>query len=156
MEDSRGPHVGILVHNANSELPSKYILQRWTKTVKSGRVMDDLGRNVKEICGSSIFVRRQSLFQFASTVIDEAVLDEEGTAIVREALLSSQKKIALMRSSRQHGSATSVQLPISLGSQHGLKEPHKVRAKGCGKHLKGGKEKAIKTSRKCHGCGLTE
>ncbi|KAF7132799.1 hypothetical protein RHSIM_Rhsim09G0077400 [Rhododendron simsii] len=134
------------------ELPSKYILQRWTKTAKSGKVMDDLGSNVREICGSSIFVRRQGLFQLASTVIDDAVLDEEGTKVVREALLSSQKKIALMMSSRQDGSTSSIQMPISLGSQHGLKEPLKVVAKGCGKRLKGEKEKAIKKSRKCHGC----
>ncbi|KAF7132027.1 hypothetical protein RHSIM_Rhsim09G0092300 [Rhododendron simsii] len=34
------------------------------------------------------------------------------------------------------------------------REPLKVRAKGCDKRLKGGKEKAVKKSRKCHGCGL--
>ncbi|KAI8538405.1 hypothetical protein RHMOL_Rhmol09G0100300 [Rhododendron molle] len=80
-----------------------------------------------------------------------------GTEVVREALLSSQKKIALMRSCCQDSTTSSIQLPISLGSQHGsgLKEPLKVRAKGCGKRLKGGKEKAVKKSRKCHGCGLT-
>ncbi|KAF7144553.1 hypothetical protein RHSIM_Rhsim04G0131200 [Rhododendron simsii] len=64
--------------------------------------------------------------------IDDAVLDEEGTEIVREALLSSQKKIAFMRGSRQDGSTSSIQLPISLESQYGLKEPLKVRAKSCG------------------------
>ncbi|KAF7143410.1 hypothetical protein RHSIM_Rhsim05G0115200 [Rhododendron simsii] len=57
------------------ELPTEYILQRWTKTAKAGRVMDDL-------------------------VIDDVVLDEEESEVVREALESSQKKIALMRSSR--------------------------------------------------------
>ncbi|XP_058211549.1 uncharacterized protein LOC131323721 [Rhododendron vialii] len=106
------------------ELTSKFILQKWTKTAKSGRVMDDLG-------------------------------NEAGTKVVREALLASQKKIALMRNSCQDGSTSSIQLPISLGSQHGLKEPLEVRVKSCGKCLKGGKEKAIKKSRKCYGCGLT-
>ncbi|KAF7151437.1 hypothetical protein RHSIM_Rhsim02G0184800 [Rhododendron simsii] len=66
------------------KLPSKYILQRWTKTAKLGRVMDDLGSNVREICGSSIFVRRQGLFQLACTVIDDAILDDEGTEVVQE------------------------------------------------------------------------
>ncbi|KAF7119495.1 hypothetical protein RHSIM_Rhsim13G0127000 [Rhododendron simsii] len=126
------------------ELPSKYILQRWTKTTKLARVMDDLGSNVREICGSSIFVRQQGLFQLACRVIDDAILDDEGTEVVQEVLLSSQKKIALMKSSRQDGTTSCIQLPISLRSQHGLKEPLKVRAKGCGKRLKGGKEKAIK------------
>ncbi|KAI8535604.1 hypothetical protein RHMOL_Rhmol10G0186900 [Rhododendron molle] len=136
------------------ELPSTYLLQRWTKTAKAGRVFDDLGSHQKEICGSSLLVRRPRLFQFASIVIDDAVLDEEGTEIMHEAMASGQKKVALMRCSRQHGSTSSIQLPISLESQHGLKEPLKVRAKGCGKRLKGGKEMAVKKSRKCHGCGL--
>ncbi|XP_058218898.1 protein FAR1-RELATED SEQUENCE 5-like [Rhododendron vialii] len=137
------------------ELPTKYILQRWTKTAKAGRVMDDLGSGVKEICNSSLLVRRQGLFQLACTVIDDAVLDEEESEVVREALESSQKKIALMRSSRKDGSTSRIQVPSSLGSQHCLKEPLQVRAKGCGKRLKGGKEKAVKQRRKCNGCGLT-
>ncbi|XP_058217562.1 protein FAR1-RELATED SEQUENCE 9-like [Rhododendron vialii] len=129
------------------ELLTEYISQRWTKTAKAGRVMDDLGSDVREICNSSLLVRRQGLFQFACTVIDEAVLDEEENEVVREALESSQKKIALMRSARKDGSTSSIQLastshiqvPSSLESQHNLKEPLQFRAKGCGKHLKGGK-----------------
>ncbi|KAF7135397.1 hypothetical protein RHSIM_Rhsim08G0139400 [Rhododendron simsii] len=107
------------------ELPTEYILQRWTKIAKAGRVMDDLGSGVKEICNSSVLVRRQGLFQLACTVIDDAVLDEEESEVVREALESSQKKIALMRSSRKDGSTSR------------------------------GKEKAVKKRRKCNGCGLT-
>ncbi|XP_058220812.1 uncharacterized protein LOC131331023 [Rhododendron vialii] len=145
------------------ELPTEYILQRWTKTAKAGRVMDDLGSDVREICNSSLLVRRQGLFQLACTVIDEAILNEEESEVVREALESSQKKIALMRSARKDGSPSSIQLastsriqvPSFLRSQHSLKEPLQVRAKGCGKRLKGGKEKAIKKMRKCNGCGLT-
>ncbi|GAB2289825.1 hypothetical protein Dimus_024130, partial [Dionaea muscipula] len=38
---------------------------------------------------------------------------------------------------------------------HGIKESLLVRAKGCGKRMKGGKEKTIKKARHCHGCGLT-
>ncbi|GAB2276607.1 hypothetical protein Dimus_011324 [Dionaea muscipula] len=38
---------------------------------------------------------------------------------------------------------------------HGIKEPLPVRAKGCGKRMKGGKEKTVKKARRCHGCGLT-
>ncbi|XP_058202896.1 protein FAR1-RELATED SEQUENCE 5-like [Rhododendron vialii] len=110
---------------------------------------------VKEICNSSLLVRRQGLFQLACTVIDDAVLDEEESEVVREALESSQMKIALMRSSRQDGSTNRIQVPPSLGSQHSLKEPLQVRAKGCDKRLKGGKEKAVNKMRKCNGCGLT-
>ncbi|XP_058218232.1 uncharacterized protein LOC131329164 [Rhododendron vialii] len=144
MEGSRGRKVSV----------DKSSNHRWEKTSKVGRVFNDLGSHQKEICGSSFFVRRQALFQLAPTVIDDAILDEEGTEVMREALLSSQKKIAFMRGSREDGSTSSIQLPISLGSQHGLKEPLKVRAQGCGKRLKGEKEMAVKKSKKCHGCGL--
>lgn len=145
------------------ELPTEYILQRWTKTAKAGRVMDDLGSGVREICNSSLLVRRQGLFQLACTVIDDAVLDEEESEVVREGLESTQKKLALMRISRTEGGMSHIevplslgsQVPFSLGSQHNLKEPLQVRAKGCGKRLKGGKEKAVKNKRKCNGCGLT-
>ncbi|XP_020252186.1 uncharacterized protein LOC109829493 [Asparagus officinalis] len=42
--------------------------------------------------------------------------------------------------------------------QSSFNEPNQVRAKGCGKRLKGGKEKAMariknKRERRCHGCG---
>ncbi|KAF7142609.1 hypothetical protein RHSIM_Rhsim05G0179300 [Rhododendron simsii] len=63
------------------ELPMKYILRRWTKSAKASRVMDDLGSVGKEICDRSILVRRQGLFQLACNVIDEGVLDEEGTEV---------------------------------------------------------------------------
>ncbi|KAF7152714.1 hypothetical protein RHSIM_Rhsim01G0152900 [Rhododendron simsii] len=106
--------------------------------------------------GHEVSVDKSSNHFTSCTIIDDAVLDEEGTEVVREALLSSQKKIGFVRGSRQDGSTSSIQLPISLGSQHGLKEPFKVRAKGCGKRLKGGKEKAVKKSRKCHGCGSSQ
>ncbi|XP_058223170.1 protein FAR1-RELATED SEQUENCE 5-like [Rhododendron vialii] len=138
------------------ELPSEYILHRWTKTAKAGKVMDDLGSGVKEICNSSLLVRRQGLFQLVCTVIDDAILDEEKSEVVREALESSQMKIALMRSSRQDGSTNRIQVPPSLGSQHSLKEPLQVRAKGCGKRLKGRKEKAVNKMRKCNGYGSSQ
>ncbi|KAF7139329.1 hypothetical protein RHSIM_Rhsim07G0159000 [Rhododendron simsii] len=136
------------------ELPHNYILQRWTKSAKVGRVMDDLGSAVKEICDRSLLVRRQRLFQLASDVVDDGVLDEEGTEVVTKYLLLAKKELEVMRSSRKDGSTSCTQVPISLGSQHGYKEPLQVRAKGCGKRLKGGKEKAVKKSRKCNGCGL--
>ncbi|XP_058202825.1 protein FAR1-RELATED SEQUENCE 9-like [Rhododendron vialii] len=168
------------------ELPTEYILQRWMKTAKAGRVMDDLGSDevgdgqiptrdssqpflaFGEFVESTHAVNHGSLrteceyldgfrltecfdpaivFGYppsSSLVIDEAVLDEEESEVVREALESSQKKIALMRSARKDGSPSSIQLastsriqvPSSLGSQHSLKEPLQVRAKGCGKRLK--------------------
>ncbi|XP_058217039.1 protein FAR1-RELATED SEQUENCE 5-like [Rhododendron vialii] len=137
------------------ELPTEYILQRWTKTAKAGRVMDDLGSAVKQICDHSIFVRRKGLFEQAHDVIEYGVIDEEGTEVVSKHLSLAKKEIALMRSAYNGSSTNHTQVPVSLGSQYCFKEPLKVRAKGCGKRLKGGKEKTVKKSRKCNGCGLT-
>ncbi|KAI8568290.1 hypothetical protein RHMOL_Rhmol02G0186700 [Rhododendron molle] len=138
------------------ELPTEYICTRWTKTAKASRVMDDLRNGANEICGTSLLMRRQGLFQLASNVIDDAILDEEGTKVLQEGLEALQKQIAAMRISRQDGGPSATDVPISLGSQHRFKEPEQIRAKGCGKRLQGGKERAVnKKSRKCNGCGLT-
>ncbi|KAI8559429.1 hypothetical protein RHMOL_Rhmol04G0173100 [Rhododendron molle] len=135
------------------DLPNEYILQRWTKSAKAMRVRDDLGSDTKEICDTSLFERRNRLFQLDSTLIDEAVLTEDGTQFVEELLSSGQEKLCDMKKVRQDGVGNSIQVPIFR--DQGLKEPLQVRAKGCGKRLKGGKEKAAKKARRCNGCGLT-
>lgn len=48
---------------------------------------------------------------------------------------------------------SSIRKPISRGKEPMLKDPQPVRSKGCGKRLKGGKEKAMKKLRRCNGCG---
>ncbi|GAB2302802.1 hypothetical protein Dimus_036796 [Dionaea muscipula] len=58
-----------------------------------------------------------------------------------------------MRAVIGDGDGSSVQ--VSSIRAHSFKEPLQVRAKGCGKRLKGGKEKATKKARRCNGCGLT-
>ncbi|XP_058203431.1 protein FAR1-RELATED SEQUENCE 5-like [Rhododendron vialii] len=137
-------------------LSDQYILQRWTVAAKASRVLDDLGgERGKELCGNSILMRRQRVFQLFSNVVDDALLTEEGTQVLEEALESVTKKVALMKISREDGEGSGIRVPVSLGSQLTYKEPLLVRAKGCGKRLKGGKEKAVKALRKCNGCGLT-
>jgi len=136
------------------KLPNQYILRRRTRFAKCGRVMNDLGGSVSEICDTSVLLRRSSLFQIASNVIDEAAFSEDNTKELKELLLSTQMRFAAMN----HGNMDvegSINMPISLDSQQlSLKEPSSVRTKGCGKQLKGEKEKAIKKARKCNGCGI--
>ncbi|XP_058198480.1 protein FAR1-RELATED SEQUENCE 9-like [Rhododendron vialii] len=73
---------------------------------------------------------------------------------LEELLSSGQKKMCDMKKvSQDDGVGSSIQVPIFR--DHGLKEPLQVRAKGCGKQLKGGKEKPAKKVRHCNGCGLT-
>ncbi|GAB2276664.1 hypothetical protein Dimus_011381 [Dionaea muscipula] len=59
-----------------------------------------------------------------------------------------------MKTLGEVGEGSFIQVPII--HDYGVKEPLQVRAKGCGKRLKGGKEKAIKKvkARRCNGCGL--
>ncbi|XP_058184018.1 protein FAR1-RELATED SEQUENCE 5-like [Rhododendron vialii] len=135
------------------DLPNQYILRRWTKLAKAVRVIDDLGGAVQEICYTSLLVRRNSLFQLASNVIDDAVLTEDGTELLREALESTQKKLPVMNLGSEDGEGSAIQVHIPL--DHSFKEPLQVRAKGCRKRLKRGKEKAAKKGRRCNGCGLT-
>ncbi|KAF7148204.1 hypothetical protein RHSIM_Rhsim03G0080800 [Rhododendron simsii] len=135
------------------DLPNEYILRRWTKSAKAMRVRDDLGSGMKEICDTSLLERRNRLFQLATTLIDEAVLTEDTTEFVEELLSSGQKKLCDMKKISEAGEQSAIQ--VSMSCEIGLKEPFQVRAKGCGKRLKGGKEKAAKKARRCHGCGLT-
>lgn len=136
------------------ELPSEYILRRWTKSAKTSRVMDDLGGRVKEICDTPLLGRRQRLLQLACNMIDEAVVNEDDSKILEESLLSAQKKFTGKKHEREDEIGSTPEVPISLGSQYNFKEPFPVRYKGCGKRLKGGKEKSVKNGRRCNGCGL--
>lgn len=83
------------------KLPDNYILKRWTKSAKAGRVRHDLGGgSSKEICDTSVLMRRSKLFLRSSNVIDDAVLTEEGTEIYNEALDFAEKKLATLKISR--------------------------------------------------------
>ncbi|KAF7120182.1 hypothetical protein RHSIM_Rhsim13G0135200 [Rhododendron simsii] len=135
------------------DLPNEYILRRWTKSTKALRVRDDLGPGMKEICDKSLLEWRNRLFKLASSLIDEAMITEDGTEFVEEHLSLGHKKLCDMNKVSQDGERSAIQVPIIR--DHGLKEPLQVRAKGCGKRLKGGKEKVAKKVRRCHGCGLT-
>ncbi|KAF7139445.1 hypothetical protein RHSIM_Rhsim07G0150300 [Rhododendron simsii] len=136
------------------DLPNEYILRRWKKSVKAMRVRDDLGLGMKEICDTSLLEQRNRLFQLACALFDEAALSEDGTQFVEELLSSGQKKLCDMKKvSQDDGVGSSIR--VQIFRDHGLKEPLQVRAKVCGKQLKGGKPKAAKKARRCNGCGLT-
>ncbi|KAF7132822.1 hypothetical protein RHSIM_Rhsim09G0062800 [Rhododendron simsii] len=83
-----------------------------------------------------------------------AVLTEDGTKVLKEALESARQRVALIKISRKEGEGSGIRVPISLGRQLSYKEPLLVRAKGYGKR-KGEKEKPVKALRKCNGYGLT-
>ncbi|KAF7132899.1 hypothetical protein RHSIM_Rhsim09G0160700 [Rhododendron simsii] len=112
-------------------LPDEYILRRWTVAAKASMVLDDLGgERGKEICSDSMLMRRHRVFQRFSNVVDDAILTEEGTQILEEALESVTKRVALMKISREDGEGSGIRVPICLGSQLTYKEPLQVRRKG--------------------------
>lgn len=72
---------------------------------------------------------------------------------MEDVLCSTQKKIFDIRGVGEVGEGSAIKVPHI--HDYGIKESLHVRTKGCGKRLKGGKEKTIKKARRCHGCGLT-
>ncbi|GAB2266724.1 hypothetical protein Dimus_001716 [Dionaea muscipula] len=140
------------------DLPNEYILRRWTKSTKAMRVKDDLGTGMNEICAISLLEQRFKLFQLVSNVIDDAIGIEDRTRYVEEVLTTAQTTLVHMKAASEDVDQSAIR---SLSSVHdhisheiNLKEPLQVRAKGCGKRLKGGKEKATKKLRCCTGCRL--
>ncbi|KAF7133072.1 hypothetical protein RHSIM_Rhsim09G0059900 [Rhododendron simsii] len=64
---------------------------------------------------------RNRLFQVATTLIDEAVVTEDGTQFVEELLSSGQKKLCDMKKVSEDGEGSAIQVPIRR--EIGLKEP---------------------------------
>lgn len=121
------------------------ILQRWTKAAKSARAIGDSSVNNGDVCDTSLLLRHNLLFRLASSVIDDAVISKEANDLVREGLESLHKRVKLITQTTN----STVSTPSVPRSEVILyNEPVKVRAKGCGKRLQGGKEAAIKKTRK--------
>ncbi|KAH7570781.1 hypothetical protein JRO89_XS05G0188800 [Xanthoceras sorbifolium] len=123
---------------------------RWTKTAKCDVVVDDKGMKISDFQDKSMLTCRTRLFQLASNVIENVVASEEASKILEDDLnnvLSEVKSVVRSDSISERHSST----------PHIYNEPLAVRAKGCKKRLKGGKEtakgKTTNNSRRCNGCG---
>ncbi|KAF7126402.1 hypothetical protein RHSIM_Rhsim11G0078300 [Rhododendron simsii] len=86
---------------------------------------------------------------------DDAVLTENGSELLEEALCSVRDKLCAMNLGRKGGNLSANVSHVPIPREHIFKESLQVRAKGYGQRLKRGKEKAVKKSRRCNGCGLT-
>jgi hypothetical protein len=136
-------------------LPQQYILNRWTKAAKSAAVKDLGGLEITDT--NALVVKRSKLFHHASLVIDKVLTSpDEASTIFVEALDNVLNKLKEMQV--DNGESACVHKKPSDVIQHRYNEPNQVRAKGCGKRLKKGKEQAKRkitsAGRKCHGCGL--
>ncbi|XP_038688787.1 uncharacterized protein LOC119987949 [Tripterygium wilfordii] len=131
-------------------LSSVYILPRWTKAAKSFSTFRHGGDGGINSCEDSLVVHHITLHKLASNIIDDALMSRETCMLAKETFESLHNQIKSMTLSNEKHSTPSIGL-----SEPVYKEPDKVRAKGCGKRLKGGKEMAMTKNRHCHDCGLT-
>ncbi|KAK9291752.1 hypothetical protein L1049_019702 [Liquidambar formosana] len=132
---------------------SKYILKRWTKGAKCLNLMEGSGVNIEDIGDRGLLFRCNDLYEVLARVVDGAVLSVEGTEILREDLLTSERKInSLSIGEGSNNLGVPSNCPL-ISSTPVLLEPNQVRAKGCGKRIKGGKEKAREQNlKKCNEC----
>ena len=97
----------------------------------------------KDVCDTLLMDRHNSLFKLASSTIDDAVLTEETTEVLKENFAYISGKIKSMLIEKGIVVSTPIRTPLDRV----FNEPYKVRAKGCGKRFKGGKEKDRKSTR---------
>ena len=120
-------------------LPDAYILKIWTKIAKLEKVVDDDGEEIKDCKDKLLLLRRTKLFHFASEVIDQVVSSEESSQMFIDSLEDLRKKVKSIMISCKNGGVLGKDIFIR---QLQFNEPLEVRFKGCGKRLKGRKEKA--------------
>lgn len=138
------------------ELPIQYILKRWTKSARHGTVFDSHGIEIHD--NKALLERRTKLLQHATGAIDKAMVSDMASQLFMESIDNFFENIKTLAGNESGQNA--IVLEAKSGSiQHTFNEPNQVRAKGCGRRLKKGKEKKkvkVKDNqgRQCHGCGL--
>ncbi|XP_068312593.1 protein FAR-RED IMPAIRED RESPONSE 1-like [Pyrus communis] len=131
------------------DLPSQYIMKRWTKSVKAERIWDGDGLEIKDVQYKSLMMRHIQLSQLSQCLIDESFRMEETTKLVRKGIESLRIEVKGLRSSLGVG-----EVPTKRKLQkHMINEPAQVKAKGSGKGMKSSKEKAMGKAKKYKACG---
>ncbi|KAI8563743.1 hypothetical protein RHMOL_Rhmol03G0132600 [Rhododendron molle] len=104
------------------DLPDEFILARWTKSAKIKTVVNDVGGSVEQICDTSMFQRRNKLFKLASSVIDDAVLTEDGSEILEEALCSVRNELCAMNLGSGGGKLSGSVSHVAIPCEHNFKD----------------------------------
>ncbi|CAK9144575.1 unnamed protein product [Ilex paraguariensis] len=112
------------------------------------------GVEIKDVLDKSSMMRRTKLAQLASVAVDETSMLEEGTKLLTNTLEATIESIRAMKSSRCGQRLLAKRKDIH--EQQNFNDSLQVGAKGCGKHLKSSKEKAMDKLGQCHGCGKIE
>ncbi|KAL2526724.1 Protein FAR1-RELATED SEQUENCE 5 [Abeliophyllum distichum] len=127
--------------------------KRWTKNAKLG-YPDDLtaGLSTDDSSSTSLMARHGLLSHKTSLIVDEVALTDERSTFLIGEFESLHLRVKEIATTGNIGSSRykSITRPDSVTIQ----DPSAVRAKGCGKRLKSGKEKSIsKQNRQCRICG---
>ncbi|KAF6164869.1 hypothetical protein GIB67_017072 [Kingdonia uniflora] len=69
--------VKVFYHRIIHEIPSKYILARWTKDVKAGIVRDEVGKTTLANCNTSLSLRYNELCAQAIKITTKGAINEE-------------------------------------------------------------------------------
>ncbi|KAM5581168.1 hypothetical protein ABKV19_010407 [Rosa sericea] len=138
------------------KLPTQYVLKRWTKAARQSVVLDSDGMEIKD--NKALLARRTKLLQHATDAIDKAMVSEEASQLFMKSLDAFFDNIKTLIGNESQQNVVVLETKVD-NVQHIFNEPDQVRAKGCGRRLKKGKEKRkvkVKDSqgRQCHGCGL--
>ena len=112
-------------------LPTKYILERWTKSAKVGQVWDKDDGELNDIPNQALMSRYSKLSQLFSIVVDDASLTEEGANLLHDGLEDLHTKIKEINIGNGVERVSTGQ--ISIEEHISINEPPQVRAKGCGK-----------------------
>ncbi|XP_060671316.1 protein FAR1-RELATED SEQUENCE 5-like [Ziziphus jujuba] len=137
----------------NIPLPNQYIMKMWIRIAKSQIIYD---KESVEITGKNgpMLTWRSKLFKLFSKFVDNIMSNEEAAVIVNDALQSLLYKFKSVAGSTKSGGISEKGSNVNNTT---LKDPSQVRTKGCGRRLKGEKEKATNATkyrgRRCNGCG---
>ncbi|KAL2454569.1 Protein FAR1-RELATED SEQUENCE [Abeliophyllum distichum] len=136
-------------------LPEKYIRLRWTKNAKQDRVFDrTTGSYVHTDPSYSLMSRHNILSYAALDLVNEGSL----TNVRKTFLLSEFQSLHIRVKDIVTGSNVSMRKNRnkSVEETQVVCYPNPVRAKGYGKSLKSGKEKALfQSNRQCRACGTS-
>ncbi|KAF6161172.1 hypothetical protein GIB67_007813 [Kingdonia uniflora] len=87
--------VKVLYHRNINEIPSKYILARWTKDVNAGIVRDEVGKTILVNCNVSLSLPYNELCAQAIKITTKGAINEEVYTVVMRVLKNELEEVEL-------------------------------------------------------------
>ncbi|XP_020246343.1 protein FAR1-RELATED SEQUENCE 5-like [Asparagus officinalis] len=105
-------------------LPDKYILKRWTKSAKSGTVIDNKGMQITS--DNSYLLLRSQFIQSSLDLVDKSLVCEETRTMFTDGLRSINEQISQFLSSHMIGDGDVTSAHGSCTFQNSFNEPNQV------------------------------